>query len=147
MMNPSDCPLCRQLEQAKAGAHPLHIADLKRTSVFLSENQGLQGWCVLVLRQHIEHMSDLSLDEQMSLFREVALVASAIRARFAPVRINYECLGNVVPHVHWHLIPRYGNDPDPKSPVWGFSPEVLKGNVAPESLQLSLIQLRSALGK
>lgn len=142
-----DCPLCQQLELAKAGRSPLHIADLKRTSVYLSENQGLVGWCVLVLRDHVEHLSDLSLDEQMSLFREVALVAGAIRSKLAPVRINYECLGNVVPHVHWHLIPRYNNDPDPKSPVWGFTPEFLRGNQPPESVQHTLIQLRSALGK
>jgi diadenosine tetraphosphate (Ap4A) HIT family hydrolase len=145
------CPLCRQLEDAKAGRAGLHIADLKRTSVFLSENQGsggaLRGWCVLVLRQHVEHLSDLSLDDQMSLFREVALVAAAVRARFSPSRINYECLGNQVGHVHWHIIPRYGRDPDPTTAVWGFPADFLKGesNAAQHADTIAL--LRASLGK
>lgn len=146
-MHSADCPLCKQLQQARAGAHAMHVADLRRVSVFLSENQGFSGWCVLVLREHVEHLSDLSLDEQMAVFREVAVVAGAIRSRFAPVRINYECLGNVVPHVHWHVIPRYGTDPDARAPVWGFSPEVLRGKAPAESMNHSIVQLRSALGK
>jgi diadenosine tetraphosphate (Ap4A) HIT family hydrolase len=145
------CPLCRQLEDAKSGQSGLHIADLKRTSVFLSENQGtdgaLRGWCVLVLKQHVEHLSDLSLDDQMSLFREVALVAGAVRARFAPTRINYECLGNQVSHVHWHIIPRRGRDPDPTKPVWGFPPEFLRGDETPELRAETIALLRAALGK
>ena len=45
-------------------------------------------------------------------------MAAAIRAVFDPKRINYECLGNIQPHVHWHLIPRYeGDHPDPRGGV------------------------------
>lgn len=51
---------------------------------------------------------------------DVMDVADAITKAFAPRRLNYENLGNVVPHVHWHIIPRYDapKDPDPGSTVW-----------------------------
>jgi diadenosine tetraphosphate (Ap4A) HIT family hydrolase len=142
-----DSPFRFQLELARQGKHPMHIADLKRTVVFLSDNQGFPGWCVLIYKTPVLHLSDLSLDEQMGLFREVALVAAAIRARFSPVRINYECLCNQVHHLHWHVIPRYGSDPDPTKPVWGFPEATLRGSATPESIQQSIISLRAALGK
>lgn len=46
------------------------------------------------------------------------LVARSIMEAFAPERINYECLGNQINHVHWHVIPRYADDPDPQKPIW-----------------------------
>jgi diadenosine tetraphosphate (Ap4A) HIT family hydrolase len=41
-----------------------------------------------------------------------------MHAALRPRRINYECLGNVVAHVHWHLVPRYEDDPAPTRPIW-----------------------------
>lgn len=85
-----------------------------------------------VLREHAEHLDELSLAAQSAVFAEVARVARAVRrvvrARtgHAP-RINYECLGNVVPHVHWHVIPRHRDDPTPRATVWGWDARRLRG--------------------
>ncbi|MDP1662750.1 MAG: HIT family protein [Phycisphaerales bacterium] len=143
------CPLCQQIELAKSGKHPRVVADMRRTLVVLGDNQGLPGWCVLILKRHEEHLADLSVDEQMALFREVALVGNAVRAVCQAARVNYECLGNQVSHVHWHVIPRYGAevDPDPASPVWGFDPAKLKGNQSPEEAADLLMRLRGSVGK
>jgi diadenosine tetraphosphate (Ap4A) HIT family hydrolase len=75
---------------------------------------------VLFLKEHCEHLADLSPDRQVAIFRDVMNVAAAVRALFAPQRINYECLGNQLSHVHWHVIPRYQRpvDPDPGQVVW-----------------------------
>jgi diadenosine tetraphosphate (Ap4A) HIT family hydrolase len=48
----------------------------------------------------------------------MALVAEAMFRAFRPAKLNYELLGNTEPHLHWHLIPRYRDDPKPKIPVW-----------------------------
>ena len=99
---------------------PLRIAALRESVVFLHEHQAYPGWCVVVLNDHAEHLGDLPVARQLRLWEDVAQVAAAVRRAFAPVRINYECLGNLVGHVHWHVIPRYAEpaDPDPRSTVW-----------------------------
>lgn len=129
------CPLCAQAEQARTGQHQRLIAELDETFALLSERQGLWGWCVLVLKEHTEHLGQLSIERQRRIFGDVARVAGAIRAEFAtsgagggPVRINYECLGNQAAHVHWHVIPRHADDPDPRNAIWGWSEERLRGD-------------------
>jgi diadenosine tetraphosphate (Ap4A) HIT family hydrolase len=48
----------------------------------------------------------------------VCLLAAAIEGCFSPRKLNYELLGNQVPHLHWHLFPRYASDPEVLKPVW-----------------------------
>jgi diadenosine tetraphosphate (Ap4A) HIT family hydrolase len=124
------CPLCDTLAAIGLAEHPFHIAELSQTQVILGENQGAPGWCVAILKGHVEHMAELSLPHQAQVFEEVARVAAALRAIYGPVRINYECLGNQVAHVHWHVIPRHADDPTPRQPVWGWSAEQLKGSMS-----------------
>jgi len=111
----------------------------------LHEQQGLPGWCVLWLKDHREHLSDLSPAVQAAIFGEVARVAGAIRAVVKPRRINYECLGNVTAHVHWHVIPRYQTDPEPRAPIWGWPKPQLDGNMPPEVRIKLAANLRAAL--
>lgn len=84
----------------------------------LSDAQGYAGWSVLLLKTHEEHLDRLPPERQQRLAADLARVAAAVRAVFAPRRINYECLGNVQPHVHWHVIPRHADDPQPDAAVW-----------------------------
>lgn len=128
------------------------IAALPRTFVVLGSNQGLPGWCVLILREHREHLSDLPREEQLAIFDEVSRVAGAIRAVFptsgidgGPPRINYECLGNQVNHIHWHVIPRHASDPDPKNAVWGIPAESLRGSMSEDERGLLIAKLRAAI--
>lgn len=122
------------------------IAELDQCRVYLNDQQGCRGWCVLVLREHVEHLGDLPVARQVAVFEEVAKVAGAIRRVFAasgagggPPRINYECLGNVTAHVHWHVIPRHGDDPEPRGAVWGWSAERLRGAMS-EADRMSLAE-------
>ncbi len=159
----SGCPLCERCKaidaQDQAALIDL-VATFTHCHAILSENQGTLagrgpnsetgsgGWVVLILRTHSEHLADLPIETQAEIFAEVARVANAIRTVFGPVRVNYECLGNVVPHIHWHVIPRDPTDPtdpDPRKPVWGWSEAQLKGTLTP-ALRLALRdRLRAAL--
>ncbi len=121
-----------------AGAEPMLLATLGQTHAILGDNQGCPGWIVLILKDHVEHVAELSAERQAALWRDVSLAAAAIRAHFGPVRINYECLGNQVHHVHWHVIPRHAGDPDPRNAVWGWSPGALRGTMSDaERLELA----------
>jgi len=131
----ASCPLC---ERTRDHAAALRIAALRESVVFLHEHQAYLGWCVVVLKDHAEHLGGLPVARQLRLWEDVAQVAAAVQRAFTPARINYECLGNVIGHVHWHVIPRYGaagstgfqpvvqhhgqdgrgTDPDPRSTVW-----------------------------
>lgn len=95
-----------------------YIADCGETSAYLHEDQFFTGWTVLVLKRHAVELFHLSRDERARLIEEVALVASHLADELQAVKINYELLGNQLPHVHWHLIPRLANDPAPLEPVW-----------------------------
>ncbi len=144
------CPLCESV--VRAASNPALIACLDETVVLLGDNQGPRGWCVLVLRHHLEHMAQLTTHEQLNVWREVDRVAAAIRSVFpstgksgGPPRINYECLGNLVPHIHWHIIPRHADDPEPTKAVWGWPEAQLRGSMtAAERVEL-IAKLRPAL--
>jgi diadenosine tetraphosphate (Ap4A) HIT family hydrolase len=133
------CPLCRVSD------HPLLIVELGETYLLLGENQGCPGWCVAVLKEHAEHMADLPRERQLRVFEDVARAVEAVRRVFGPVRINYECLGNVVPHIHWHVIPRHADDPTPREPVWGWGAERLRGTMPDEERAALAARLREAL--
>lgn len=121
------------------------IAELGETLVLLAGEQGCPGWCVLIDKHHDEHFDRLTPERQSAMSAEVALVAGALRRAFDPRRINYACLGNMVAHVHWHVIPRHHDDPEPASAVWSWSRERQMGNVSAERRAELVLQIRAAL--
>jgi diadenosine tetraphosphate (Ap4A) HIT family hydrolase len=96
----------------------LHIADLDLSRVFLHEDQFFPGYVLLVLRRHVTELYDLPAAERATLIEEVSRVAQALARVFRPVKMNYELLGNLVPHIHWHLVPRLATDPGLRAPIW-----------------------------
>jgi diadenosine tetraphosphate (Ap4A) HIT family hydrolase len=101
-----------------AAGGPLHIAELEASRIFLNEDQFFPGYVLLVLRRHVTELYDLSVAERATLMEEVSRVAQALARVFRPVKMNYELLGNLVPHIHWHLVPRLATDPGLRGPIW-----------------------------
>jgi len=71
-----------------------------------------------VSRSHATELSGLSDIERRGFLDEMSLLAKSIETSFSPRKMNYELLGNQVPHLHWHLFPRSLGDADPLRPVW-----------------------------
>ncbi len=94
------------------------ITDFELTNAYLHEDQFFPGWTVLVLKHHATELFQLTADERARLIEEVSKVAEALAHAFQARKINYELLGNQLPHIHWHLIPRGGSDPAPLEPIW-----------------------------
>jgi diadenosine tetraphosphate (Ap4A) HIT family hydrolase len=87
-------------------------------SVFLADEQVYRGYCLIILHEHADHLDEVPIERQVQLWEDIARVASALKKELAPVRLNYACLGNFLTHVHWHVIPRYADDPEPLHPIW-----------------------------
>jgi diadenosine tetraphosphate (Ap4A) HIT family hydrolase len=76
------------------------------------------GFCRVILNRHVKEMTDLSPDERARLMQAVFVVEDALRAVMHPAKVNLAALGNQVPHLHWHVIPRFADDAHFPDPVW-----------------------------
>ena len=117
-MNPSDCPFCWKIETVEEfGASEL-VWRFPHSVALLGTWQFYQGYCILVSRRHAVELSDLAEEERRAYLDEMCQLAQAIQTCYRPHKLNYELLGNQVRHLHWHLFPRYLDDPDRMRAVW-----------------------------
>ncbi|MCB1965572.1 MAG: HIT family protein [Candidatus Accumulibacter sp.] len=76
------------------------------------------GFCRVILHRHLREMTDLPHKERMQLMNVVFAVETAVRCLYQPDKVNLASLGNLTPHVHWHLIPRWRDDRHFPQPIW-----------------------------
>lgn len=76
------------------------------------------GFCRVILKRHAREMSDLEAAERDGLMAVVFAVEQAIREAMGADKMNLASLGNMTPHVHWHVIPRFREDRHFPGPVW-----------------------------
>jgi diadenosine tetraphosphate (Ap4A) HIT family hydrolase len=106
------CELCIQ-----PGGEVLYRAEKYR--IVLIDDARYPGFCRVIWNAHAKEMTDLSADDRAVLMDAVWRVEQAVRDVMRPDKINIASLGNVVPHLHWHVIPRYEDDAHFPNPVWG----------------------------
>jgi diadenosine tetraphosphate (Ap4A) HIT family hydrolase len=82
------------------------------------EEPGYPGFCRVIVNQHVAEMTDLSPEERQAVMTAVWAVEEVLRTELAPDKINLASLGNVVPHLHWHVIPRWRDDRHFPAPIW-----------------------------
>jgi len=76
------------------------------------------GFLRVILQRHAREMTDLDESERARLMAVVWAVESAVREVMEPDKMNVASLGNMTPHVHWHVIPRFADDRHFPSPIW-----------------------------
>jgi diadenosine tetraphosphate (Ap4A) HIT family hydrolase len=76
------------------------------------------GFCRVILRRHAREMSDLEPAERDALMAVVWSVEQVVRETMGPDKMNLASLGNMTPHVHWHVIPRFFDDRHFPGPIW-----------------------------
>lgn len=138
-MTERSCKICD-------GAWPLEdhfLGECGLTKAYVFEDQFFPGWTVLVLKDHVSELFELSKEASHRLMEEVSYVAKTLARVFDAKKMNYELLGNQVPHIHWHLIPRLKTDPAPMKPVWCVPHEPVR--LPPDQLAERVTRLRSAL--
>lgn len=87
--------------------------------VILVDEPDYPGFCRVILNRHVREMSDLPETDQHRLMRVVFAVEAVLRRLMQPEKVNLASLGNVVPHVHWHVIPRFTDDAHFPQAIWG----------------------------
>jgi diadenosine tetraphosphate (Ap4A) HIT family hydrolase len=86
--------------------------------VVLVNEPDYSGYCRVIWHEHLKEMTDLTEIERAHLMQIVFLVEQILREIMHPEKINLASLGNQVPHVHWHIIPRFTDDAHFPDPVW-----------------------------
>lgn len=112
------CPLCASLGSDTADDHALLVATLPSTEVRLERRSRLPGYCIVIWRHgHVAEPTELSPLAASGYWSDVVDVSRAIELEFQPVKMNLLTLGNWVPHLHTHVVPRFENDPAPGGPI------------------------------
>lgn len=105
------CELCQE-----SGGEILFRNEQLR--VVLVADANYPGFCRVIWNAHVKEMTDLAIEDRSTLMRAVCQVEAALREILQPEKINLACLGNMVPHLHWHLIPRFTDDAHFPNPIW-----------------------------
>lgn len=112
-----DCPLCAPRPDETDGM--ALIRRLQVSSLYLNKSQTYRGACILVYdTAHRTRIDELSSGEWQALSSDLYRAQSAIVRVVTPDHVNTESLGNVVPHLHFHIVPRYANDVRWGDPIW-----------------------------
>jgi diadenosine tetraphosphate (Ap4A) HIT family hydrolase len=107
-----ECPLCKP----DAEALLWHDGSCR---VIRVPDPDYAGYCRVIWREHVAEMSDLPAAAQRHLLHVVLATETALRQLMQPDKINLASFGNVVPHLHWHVIARFRDDRHFPQPVWG----------------------------
>ena len=118
----------------------LRVAMLERCHVMLNRDQFFPGYCFVFTRSHVTELFHLDPDARAAVMEEVSAVAAALHRVFSPTKINYELLGNMVPHMHWHIVPRFTTDPLWPRPIWSEPHAPVELAVADYAERISLIR-------
>jgi diadenosine tetraphosphate (Ap4A) HIT family hydrolase len=108
----ASCTLC-----TKPGGAVLWRDDFLR--VVLVDEADYPGFCRVIMNAHVTEMSDLAPTERARLMAVVFEAEVLLREALRPDKINLASLGNLTPHLHWHVIPRWRDDPHFPGSIWG----------------------------
>lgn len=139
------CPLCAP--RPESNDHWDLVAPLSSSTLYLAKNQTYRGQCQLTFDlRHVARLDQLTADEYAAFTADLFLAQSALARVVAADHMNVESLGNVVPHVHWHIIPRYWDDARWGLPIWTTPLSAMPYHALDDTERTHLIEaLRAAL--
>ncbi|HUL64501.1 MAG TPA: HIT family protein [Burkholderiaceae bacterium] len=106
------CPLCAENNSAVVFRDQL-------LRVVLIDDPDLPGFVRVIVNAHVREMTDLDPEARRRVMQAVFAVEQVQREVFSPTKMNVASLGNAVPHVHWHVVPRFADDAFYPQSIWG----------------------------
>lgn len=132
-----DCLICERIIQIKNKSNHYFVKELSAGYVVMADYQFYKGYTFFLSKQHVSELHELK-EYREAFLSETAIVAEAVYKVFKPRKLNYELLGNMDCHIHWHIIPRYINDPSPQSPIWVIDKKIRQAeNTRPSKTELT----------
>ena len=122
-----ECPFCQLLDDEH---HPARICRFPSGVAVLNVDQCYRGRSLLIHRRHVESLLELTPAEFSAFNEDMRRLTAAVAHVTGAARMNCASLGNVVAHLHWHVIPRAPDDPNWGGPPWPVSPAPLDGEAA-----------------
>ena len=116
------CPFCADLASRSFHTGRISEALLERHAIATGHT------AVVFRRRHVASLTDLAPDELADYWLDIQDVGRAIERVFKPCHVNYQLLGNMVPHLHVHVVPRYLDDAAPQRPL-PFEPSLVAEEV------------------
>ena len=112
------CLICERIRLIKESKNPYFVAELETGYIVLADQQLYRGYTIFLSKQHKNELHEMGKETRQRFLNEMSQVAESVYRAFKPRKLNYELLGNRDPHLHWHLIPRYKDDKEPRKPIW-----------------------------
>lgn len=137
-----DCELCR----VPSGELLWQDERCRVIRVGGAEGDAFPGFCRVVWNSHVKEMSDLSAADQRHLLDVLMATERAVIAAVQPDKINLASFGNMVPHLHWHVIPRWRDDSHFPGAIWAAPQRSASPRTPVESAALTRA-LQQALAK
>ena len=139
------CPVCLEGRPDEIDGGRLRVYAGRVLDAYLSRDDAARCYVVAFYRgHHVVEPTELAAEESVAFWQELLVVADAIERYFQPMKLNLLLLGNAVPHLHAHVVPRYRDDPDGGEP-----PRFMMGSsdwqpVADEAYLADVAALRAA---
>src|SRR3989338_970656 len=145
------CLICDRIAMIKEGTNSYFVKELDTGYVVIGDFQFYKGYTLFLCKNHASELHELPHDFRKKFLDEMSLVAEAVYKAFHPKKLNYELLGNIErSHCHWHIFPRYGDDPAQTKPIWSIDKSIRYAeSVKPskEELERYKISLKDKLDK
>jgi diadenosine tetraphosphate (Ap4A) HIT family hydrolase len=135
----SECPLCEQLTENDANSR--FICRFTSGTLFVGHHQYFPGYTIFVSATHVREMHLLTEEQVLDLWKDLNRISKAVSESFKPMKLNLVSLGNINEHLHWHIMPRYDNEPFPRDHPWREEAEFRHFPTTPEMVQRIRLKL------
>lgn len=142
-----NCPMCGEGRPEDNGFGARVFAGQVSDAYLQRADVGQKGYTIAIWRgRHVAEPTELSADEASVYFAEVLRVARALETHYRPIKMNFEILGNSLPHLHTHVVPRYLDDGAPgQPPRFMKQTDAEHGKLPEEGVQRDAAALRKLL--
>jgi diadenosine tetraphosphate (Ap4A) HIT family hydrolase len=115
---------------ARGGRNPTFLLELTSGYAVMGDDQFLPGYSLLLARDHVRELHELSPATREAFLRDMALLGEAVARATSPFKMNYAILGNTEQHLHCHVHARYEHEPEQyrRGPITGY-PKELRGPI------------------
>ena len=139
-----NCLICERIKLIQKNENKFFVKELSSGYVVLGDHQYYKGYTLLLSKIHTNELHKLKNEVRTQFLLDMAITAEAVYKAFKPNKMNYELLGNTDSHLHWHIFPRYKDDPKPDVPIW-IIPRLIRSSDKNIPSTVEIVRLKEKL--